>query len=187
MIIKSYIQFLNESLHKYAFGCIMFEIPISNWNEITSIIKDEDVYKDQDGQTYGIQDNPHLTLLYPVTENCDFEKVVSVLESVVDKKIDIKIDKIDIFENQKFDVVKYNVENNEYLDNIHKKLKMFIPNDDRYDIYRPHITIAHVKSGTGRKYKKTFDQEEKESQSFSLNKITYVNSDGQKQYYEILI
>ena len=34
MIIKNYIQFIKES-SGYQYGCVMIEIPISNWQEIT--------------------------------------------------------------------------------------------------------------------------------------------------------
>jgi hypothetical protein len=32
MRIKNYIDFINESKH-HEFGCVMLEVPVSNWNE----------------------------------------------------------------------------------------------------------------------------------------------------------
>ena len=177
MIIKNYKQFINES-SDYEYGCVMVEVPVSNWNEITSYINPEDIYTGSD-DTHGIQENPHLTLLYPIFEYVKYEQVKSVLQSVLDKEIFIEIDDIDIFENEKFDVVKLNVKNNNYLNRIHNELKSKIPNDDKFDIYNPHITIAYTKKGMGRKYKKEYNH------SISLKKITYTKPNGTKEYYII--
>lgn len=177
MIIKNYIQFIKES-SGYEYGCVMVEVPVSNWDEITSYINPEDVYTGCD-DTHGIQENPHLTLLYPVIESVKYEQVKDVLQSVLDKEIIIEIDGIDIFENDKFDVVKFNIKSNDYLNKIHDKLKSKIPNDDKFEIYKPHITIGYTKKGTGKKYIKKYNH------SAKSNQITYVNSDGLKEYFNI--
>jgi 2'-5' RNA ligase len=177
MLIKNYGQFINES-SEYQWGCVMVDVPVSNWDEITSYIDPEDVYTGDD-DTHGIQENPHLTLLYPVLESVKFDEIKNVLKSVLDREIFIEIDNIDVFENEEFDVVKFNVKNNEYLNKIHNKLKNNIPNKDKFDIYRPHITIAYIKKGIGKKYKKNYNH------SISLKKITYTKPDGTKEYYNI--
>jgi hypothetical protein len=167
MIIKSYIQFIKES-SGYEYGCVMVEVPVSNWNEITSFIDPEDVYTGGD-DSHGIQENPHLTLLYPIFDGVKYEQVKNVLQSILDKELVIEINGIDIFENEKFDVVKFNVKNNEYLNKIHNELKSKIPNDDKFEIYKPHITIGYVKRGTGIKYKKDYKH------SIKTDKITYTS------------
>jgi len=89
MKIKKYIQFIKES-SGYKYGCVMVEVPVSNWNEITSYINPEDVYTGGD-DTHGIQENPHLTLLYPIFEYVKYEQVKSVLQSILDKEIFIEM------------------------------------------------------------------------------------------------
>jgi 2'-5' RNA ligase len=177
MIIKNYIQFIKES-SGYEYGCVMVEVPVSNWDEITSYINPEDVYTGGD-DTHGIQEFPHLTLLYPIIGDVKYEKVRDVLQSILDKEIIIEIDGIDIFENDKFDVVKFNIKSNDYLNKIHDKLKSKIPNDDKFEIYKPHITIGYTKKGTGEKYIKKYNH------SVKSNQIVYVNSDGLKEYFSI--
>lgn len=178
MIIKKYTQFIKES-SGYEFGCVMVEVPVSNWDEITSSIDPEDIFQGEGGDPKGIQNNPHLTLLYPVIGDIKYEQVKDVLKSILDKEIIIKIDGIDIFENDKFDVVKFNIKNNDYLNKIHNKLKSKIPNDDKFETYKPHITIGYTKKGTGKKYIKNYNH------SIKLNQITYMNSDGLKEYFNI--
>ena len=107
MKIKNYIQFIKES-SGYEYGCVMVEVPVSNWNEITSYINPEDVYEEPGDNNHGIQKNPHLTLLYGLHEGVTEEQVKSVFENF-DGDINIKVDGIDIFENEKYDVVKFNV------------------------------------------------------------------------------
>ena len=175
--LKGYSEFIKES-SAYQYGCVMAEVPISNWSEIIKLIDEEDIYNGND-DIHGIQNNPHLTFLYPVLNNVKFEEIVGVLRDILDKKINIKIDKIDYFENSEFDVVKFNIVENDYLTEIHNKLKSNISNDDKYDIYRPHITISYVNKGTGIKYLRDYEF------SFDIDKITYTESDGTKNHYNI--
>jgi 2'-5' RNA ligase len=179
MKIKNYKQFIIEKINGYDYGCVMIDVPVKNWNEIISWIDTDDLYE-VEGENYGIQERPHLTLLYPVLKNVKFDVVKNVLKSILNKEILIEIEDIDLFENEKFDVVKFNVKNNEYLNKAHNDLKNNIPNEDKYDIYKPHITIAYVKKGMGEKYKKYYKH------SISLNKITYINSNGKNEYYFIV-
>ena len=72
MKVKKYIQFIKEST-SYDYGCVMVEVPVSNWNEITSIINKDDLYE-VEGEKYGIQENPHLTLLYGLKPNITKEQ-----------------------------------------------------------------------------------------------------------------
>ena len=43
MKIKNYIQFIKESINGHKYGCVMVEVPVSNWDEITSSINKEDI------------------------------------------------------------------------------------------------------------------------------------------------
>lgn len=175
MKVKKYIQFIKEST-SYDYGCVMVEVPVSNWNEITSIINKDDLYE-VEGENYGIQDNPHLTLLYPVESDIEYNEVKNILDEVISDNIIISIKGIDIFENEEFDVVKFSVNCDEYLSKIHNVLKSNIPNDDKYDVYSPHITIGYVKSGRGIKYiNKEYEF------SLVVNKILYTNSDKEYVY-----
>jgi 2'-5' RNA ligase len=178
--MKRYLQFLKEyNQSRYEYGCVMIDFPVNNWNELAnSIINREDFYTGG-GDVHDIQKYPHLTLLYPVMNNVKFQEIEKVLKGVVDKKIKIEIDKIDYFENSEFDVVKFNIKENDYLNKIHNELKTHIPNDDKYDIYRPHITISFVNKGSGIKYLRDYKF------SFEADKILYTKSGGLKYIYNI--
>lgn len=148
MKIKSYIEFIKESSGTHEFGCVMLKIPFTDWNEIISEIKEEDVY-DPDG-THGREDFPHLTLLYGLKPEITKEQVQQVLTSF-GKPINIEIEGIDLFENKDYDVVKFNVKKTPDLQKLHDMLKT-LPNEESYPDYKPHITICYVNKGTGKNY-----------------------------------
>ena len=145
MKIKKYLEFINED-NSHSFGCVMLELDIDNWKEITSFIKKEDVY---DVEGFGIEDEPHVTLLYGLEKSVTTDDVKEKLKDF--KDIDVKIESIDIFENEYFDVVKFNVKKTKQLQSIFDTLSK-LPNQNKYKDYIPHITIAYVKKGKGKKY-----------------------------------
>lgn len=178
MKIKNYIQFIKES-SGYEYGCVMIEVPVSNWNEITSYIDPEDIYTGGD-DTHGIQENPHVTILYGLHKEVTPEMVKSVFEGFT-KDINIEVNGIGIFENNDYDVVKFNVNPDGALQEIHDKLSE-LPNSDQFPNYTPHITISYVKSGTGKKYvKPDYKYEVK-----NVDKITYSMADGNKIKFEYI-
>lgn len=178
MKIKNYIQFIKES-SGYQYGCVMVEIPVSNWNEIISSIDPEDVYEGEGDSTYGIQQNPHVTILYGLHSEVTGEMVKSVFDNF-SGEISIEVDGIDIFENKDYDVVKFNVIADGSLQELHDKLSEF-PNSNEYPDYRPHITIAYVKKGTGRKYIKP----EYKYTVKNVTDIVYSKPDGTKTKFSI--
>ena len=179
MKIKSYIQFIKESINGYKYGCVMVEIPISNWDEITSSIDTEDVYQEEGDSTHSIQKNPHVTILYGLHEEVTDEMVKSVFDNF-NSDINIEVDGIDIFENEKYDVVKFNVRPDGTLLELHNKLSEF-PNSNEFPDYKPHITIAYVNKGTGKKYVKS----DYKYQVKSVTNIVYSKPDGTKTKFSI--
>mgnify|MGYP003334420127 CR=1 FL=1 len=171
-MIKKYIEFINEGV--YTYGCILLETPISNWNELTSMIDPEDLYKPET-ERFGITENPHCTVLYglrnKVTES-NIEYFLKYLEMPT-----IEVNGIDCFEQDEFDVVKLNVIPNSNLLKMRRTFER-LPNVNKFP-YSPHITIAFVKKGCGEKYKSDFKL------TINPSRIEYSKSDGSKYYYEL--
>lgn len=177
MKIKKYIQFIKES-SSYEYGCVMVEVPVSNWDEITSSIDKEDIYTESGDDTYGIQKNPHLTLLYGLHDDVTEEQVKSIFEKF-DDDINIEVNGIDIFENEKFDVVKFNINQQGSLQYLFDELSKF-PNSNQFPDYKPHITIGYVNKGMGKKYvKPDYKYEVK-----NVNHITYSMANGEKIHFD---
>lgn len=176
--IKKYADFVKES-KAYKYGCVMIELAIENWKGITSVIDEEDIYTEEGDDTYGIQENPHLTLLYGLHDKVTLKQVRSVFNSFPGQ-ISIRIDGINVFENEKFDVVKFNVAKDAGLQYLHDQLTR-LPNSNEYPEYKPHVTISYVKKGTGAKY---FDAAYK-MEIKDVTRACYSQTNGTKSYFFI--
>jgi len=143
---------LNEQVKKTTqieYGALMLGLDIPDWKKFTKIIKKDDIYEKND--EFGIETMPHLTLLYGFHDNVNSTEVFDLYKKNFKlKPIEITTNKISIFENDEFDVVKFDV-NSKLLTNINKVLKE-LPNTSDFPEYHAHITIAYVKKGCGDKY-----------------------------------
>lgn len=164
---------------KYKYGCVMVDLHIESWADIISVIDKDDIYTEDGDDTYGLLEKPHLTILYGLHEKVTLKQVRSVFNSFLGQ-ISIKIDGINIFENEKFDVVKFNVTKDAGLQYLHDGLSK-LPNSDEYPDYKPHITICYVKKGRGIKY---FDAGYKMLIK-DANKACYSQPSGIKSYFFI--
>lgn len=172
-IIKNYKQFILEK-KTYDYGCIMFNAPVKNWNKVLSEIDSDDVYN---SPNHGLENNPHITVLYGLHKNIDTNELFDYLKQI--KPITVKINGIGLFENKNYDVVKYNVLNNSDLNKVRKEIVKF-PHTTDYSNYIPHITIAYVNSGTGKKY-----TNDNVSFDLTLNEIVYSTSDGSTKHFKL--
>ncbi len=145
-------SFILEKAGKvYDSGCAMLYVNLS-LEELHDQIKDSDLAGD------GIEDEPHITLLYGLDKDIETEDVKDALSKI--KFGDVKLKKVSMFENEKFDVVKFDVEG-EGLQEAFRSLSK-LPNTNKYPDYKPHVTIAYVESGKGQKYVDKFKDEKME-------------------------
>ena len=178
MRIMRYDRFLNES-EGYEFGCAMIEVPFDDWSQIAGMIDPEDVYEVEGDRSYGIQENPHVTVLYGLHSSVSAEDLKQAISGFSEELI-VAVDGIGVFENEDFDVVKLNVVPDGGLQQLHEMISE-LPNSDQYPEYKPHITIAYVKKGCGRKYEDArFSRE-----IADISEICYSMPDGRKEYFEI--
>lgn len=153
------IEKLTESLllekkATYKYGAIMLNLSCPKLNSIQSQIDKKDLYED-DTDKYGIEQEQHITLLYGTHKEVTKEQVEGILNQF-DFPKSIKGEKVSIFENEKYDVLKFDVEK-KYLSPINKKLKT-LPYTNEYPEYKPHMTIAYLKKGEGKKYVDMFKE-----------------------------
>jgi hypothetical protein len=64
-----------EKTNKIEYGCLMLDVPFQNWQKVLSRISKEDLYED-DGDTYGLEDKPHATVIYGLHEEVKDEKLI---------------------------------------------------------------------------------------------------------------
>jgi len=151
---------LEQKKEEPVYGCVMMEpSKIKGWKENhLDGIEEDDVYIKPSDDSYGLEEQPHITVLYGIHEDeIDPSVIVDMMEQKM-KPIKVQITEIDIFENPEYDVVKYNVPVTPELQAYRDMFIESFPNTQTFPDYHPHMTIAYVKPGTGKKYKKILNE-----------------------------
>ena len=150
--LKSLIKEEKEPVYEY--GCVMlyFE-PNNEIVEFQKRISPEDLYTEDANGGYGLETEPHCTLLYGLHEEVELEDVENTLSNSVFGYC--RIHNPSLFENEKFDVLKFDVgyahRGGAFLHNANRMLTT-LPHTTSYPDYHPHMTVAYLKPGMGKKY-----------------------------------
>jgi 2'-5' RNA ligase len=160
----------------YSFGCIMGYFDLTEYNKVTNRIgqiPDSDIY-DNDEQEYGREIEPHVTILFGLHDDeIDEEEVILLLKSL--KLPTVQLTKISSFDNEKFDVLKWDVES-EYLNLYNKIVTVMFPFTSKFPDYHAHCTIAYLQPGTAKKHSKDIE----EIIELPILKWVYSKADGKK-------
>jgi hypothetical protein len=164
----------------YDYGCSMVYFDFPKMEEIHSMIDDSDVYTEEEDRSYGLETEPHTTLLYGLHSNDikDEEVIDASIKSGVPKEL--VLHNASCFNNDKYDVLKFDVDNKD-LHKINAELSK-LPHTTDYPDYHPHSTIAYLKKGTGEKYVNKL-----KNRSYTVNpsKIVYSKPNGGKIEHQI--
>ena len=174
--IKAFNDFqsiMEKSKDTYSYGCAMLYFNFPEMEEIHSMIDPEDIYTEEGDRTYGLENEPHVTLLYGLhSYEINDQDVIDVCK---EKKVgNIKLYNASLFENKDYDVLKFDADN-DVLFEINKNLTENFPYSTDYPDYRPHSTIAYIKSGKGAKY---IDMLKGKEFIATPDKIVYSKPDG---------
>ena len=179
MKFETFKNWLNErAAERLEYACLMLGADIPDWKKRISIVKPEDIYKE--GDDYGYEKEPHVTIIYGLhyeeintEEICDHIKVLFPITATIDT--------ISIFETEQgYDVVKYDVPLTKDLKEYRQFFERFYPNTQTYKEYHPHMTIAYVKTGEGKKYAQKVKPFE-----VNFNKAIYSSPDEQKRIFDL--
>lgn len=135
------------------FGCVILYADAPDWPYLTRrIVKEEDIFTASDDD-YGYEDKAHVTILHgihndQINKNAIFNEIRSL------PIMQIEIDNISIFENDRFDVVKFDIPKTSKLMESRKKFEQFA-HTNFFPNYQPHATIAYVNKGMGKKYQRS--------------------------------
>lgn len=117
--------------------------------KIQSKIKKEHLYTEEDNDDYGIEKNPHVTLVPCLNNDVDINKLKTYLDDI--SEYDIILTDVSKFECENFDVLKCAVKSNKLIETNKKIVKDFETHSE-YKDYTPHLTIAYMKHGMADKY-----------------------------------
>jgi len=142
------------------YGCVMLDAnDISDWKEKhTDGIDPKDVYTKPYDDSYGLEDNPHVTVLYGIHEDeIDPEIIMDLIQNDIEA-LTVTVDEISYFEGEEYDVVKYDVPVSDQLQQYRDKFENNFSNTQTYPDYHPHMTLAYVNPGEGKKYAKKLEE-----------------------------
>jgi hypothetical protein len=177
-MLQSFNQFVKGLFEKkgdaHSYGCAMVYFNFPQMQELHSKIDEADVYTEEGDRSYGLEDEPHTTLLYGL-HSADIEDS-KVLELCKSKAIgSMTLHNASLFENEKYDVLKFDVEN-PVLAEINGELSK-LPHTTNFPDYHPHATIGYLKPGTGKKYVELFNGDRHD---VAPHKIVYSKPDDSR-------
>lgn len=177
--IKLFEEFLNEK-EKVTYGanCAMLYFDFPAMATLHQSINPRDIYTVESNEGYGLETEPHCTLLYGIEPQVTVDQVAKKLEGI--KFGECKAYNLSLFENEDFDVLKFDMEG----DNLHNANKALteLPYKTDYPDYMPHMTVAYLKPGKGSEYLKILNSQE---HSLKPLHITYSMTDGSKQKIDL--
>jgi 2'-5' RNA ligase len=178
-LILSLADFINEAeKKKFSYGCLMAFIDYSDEiKEIHDAIDEDDVYVDEEDPTYGIEKESHCTVLYGLHEEVTLAEVKDKVKDIDHEEITVH--NVSAFENEKFDVLKFDVKG-KWLYKMNKAVAE-LPHTNKYE-YHPHVTIAYLKSGKAKDYIKKFKDTEFKAK---IEKFVFSTPDGKKRSFKL--
>jgi len=167
----------------YDYGCVMLYFEFPSLKGIQSDITQDDLYTEENDRSYGFEDEPHVTLLYGLHKEVTIEDVLEKIKPY--RYDDLLLTNISAFENQKYDVLKFNVvyptRGGSYLKQADKALTE-LPHTTDFPDYHAHSTVAYLKPGKAKKYIEQFKGTE---HIVKPSKIVYSMASGEKIVKEI--
>lgn len=136
----------NTDNHKFNKCLMVYYEPSDEIIELQKNIEKEDL---QDDDYKSLETEQHTTILYGLRDDVSIDNI---------KKLVLPLENyeticygLSLFENEKFDVLKMTA-HNDSLFKTNEKIRNNCEYKNDYPDYKPHITIAYLKSGVGKKY-----------------------------------
>jgi 2'-5' RNA ligase len=143
-----FLDLIKEEKEKFEYGCVMLYFDFPKMKEIHNMIDSKDVYIQEGDRTFGLEDEPHCTLLYGLHDGVSNENIKSVLDKYT--YTTLKAHNISLFENPDYDVLKFDVQGDN-LHEINSDLQQY-PYTSNFPDYHPHMTVGYLNSGSGKRY-----------------------------------
>lgn len=165
----------------YEANCAMLYFNLPELKNIHKMIDKDDLFTEEGDRSYGIEDEPHITLLFGLDPKVPLHDVQGIINN--HNFTSGKLVNASLFKNEKYDVLKFDVDSDSQneLSEINKELKEF-PYKNDYPDYHPHCTIAYLKPGKGQKY---VDELKEVDFSFIPSRAVYSESNGTKHNIKI--
>lgn len=132
---------------------VMIPLPsglADSMREFHKLIDQDDLYFDPEKEgKYGLETEPHVTVLYGIKEASKLVEVQDIAEG--HDPFVIYFDKMSTFPGEGYEVLKIEIVS-EGLHALHQDLRKNVENDYKWPDYLPHSTVAYLKPGRAKKY-----------------------------------
>jgi len=165
--IRLFEQFVKDLFEKkgdtYNSSCAMLYFDFPQLKAIHGKIDEKDLYTEEEDRTFGLEDEPHCTLLYGLEDTVTPDQIEQIAKGIKFGKL--RLYNMSLFENGKYDVLKFDVgytnKSDSFLHDCNEELTK-LPYKSDFPDYHPHMTVAYLKPGMGDKYVMAFKNEEHE-------------------------
>ena len=184
LVRKALLTEAEKKDHKHEYGCLMVFLDVNeeSWKELQNMIDEDDLYTEEGDNSYGREDEPHVTILYGLHDDIKDEEIEEDINDIKEPKIAFK--SISSFDNPKYDVLKFDVDSKD-LTKLNKVFKEY-PFTSNFPDYHPHATLCYVKAGKAEKYIKKLNDFLKDNElEINPSKIVYSKADGSKKDYKM--
>ena len=149
--LNNAIRILDSSDTAYDYSCAMLQLPEELVEQVRAyteeIIDERDLWYGEDGQdsTYGIETDPHITILYGYSTN-SIPKISQSFEEYPKDYVDFKLGAINYFKHKGYFVLHIEVVSQD-LQKLHNlTIKSGLKIYNFFPKYKPHVTLAYLKS-----------------------------------------
>lgn len=172
-------KIINEN-HKNDYGCVMITVNFPEITKIHQIITEDDIYVDPNDDSYGLEKEPHVTLLYGLHDGINGEEIKRIIGEILFGRF--RLYNPSIFKSKGYDVLKYDVMGDGLIEG-YEQLKRF-PYTNEFPDYHPHLTVGYLREGRAQRYADALKGSEF---VLSPKKGIFSKSDGSKEYFNVLV
>lgn len=177
---------LVESSGVHNYGCAMMYFDFPALFKLQDAINPKHIYEDPNDTSYGLEDEPHITLLYGLHDGVTVDDVSHIVQKFV--FTECVLYNPSLFQNENYDVLKFDVryptKGGAFLHKCNRQL-CELPNTNSYPDYHPHMTIAYLKPGMGQQYSDHFNKIEPNGYTLVPSHVVYSEPNGEKTVIKI--
>lgn len=179
MNFQDIFKLVSEGSAPRSYGCLMVDLSILQEyvDELHEAICPCDVYDDEPG--HGLEKEFHCTVKYGIHSEY---KPYDIYHKIDLEPVTLKFKKLSLFENEKYDVLKFDIISKDLV-KLNSQVSSKFHCTDSYPTYHPHATVAYLRPGTGKHY---LDLEnEITGSTLMAARFIYSNPNSEKVFWDV--
>lgn len=177
--MNSHLLKLVQGKQEYDSSCVLVKLPFAIGQQLDRYNKahiGEECLHDK-----GRESEYHITILYGIKDEVSKESLELLKERLNTSVFKIKLGVVSKFYQEDYDVLKIDV--NDYTGKLHSAFELLnenIDNENSYENYHPHITLAYVKKGA---CEHLVGDSSFEGIEFEIDNVKFSSSDSDKSLF----